>query len=372
VERAHFLRSTPKAVRMIYRDRVGRMRSMLIPPDTPADAAIADFRTGVHVDPEHVWRDGNFMVAETSLRRTFLSWTGLAAAGVLLPGELVEVSHPRPAYGAGGRVTALDGFTMTLGFEHGLEATEPGWLALSTPDGGYWGSLRCFGAGAHTIELDPGDFEDLLKSGVEGAYEADFREWIITEQDGSTRSVERPSLRGRQAEPTRASVGRDGREAVRALIVDVSPAGDGKVEVLAVRDVPEVHDAETAPMPAQTDIAPALVNDLRPAWEDVAIAGPIDTGAAPAVADFEISGPAIPGAVRYFAQVSGTDSPTDWQAEIEAAEPQIAGPLGVQNGFYIRVAAAGPVLRGPWRVYLVNFANAVGGRTTAEFQFQED
>jgi hypothetical protein len=371
VERLHFKRDEPTCLRMVYRDRRGRMRSMLIPPGGD-ETRPAEIRSSVHVDPEHAWRDGNFQWAETTQRRRFASWLGLAGAGAMLPGELVEVSHPRPGFGAGGRVADLDGLTLSLGFDQPLAAAEAGWLNLAMPDGSYWGPVRCYGVDARAVQVDPADFETLLQTGVNGAYAADFRDWIITEEAGGSVGTGTVGLQDRQAEPTRAVVGRDGHRALKALIVEVLPVEGGKVEVLAVEYAATVHDAELAPMPPQTDLAPALTNTARPAWEGAQIAGPINTAPDPDTADFTVTGPAVPGAVRYFVEVSASDSPLDWQPAGESAEPRIEGPLGVPNFRFIRVAAAGPVLRGPWRVYEVNFANASAGFTFAEFRFQED
>jgi hypothetical protein len=240
------------------------------------------------------------------------------------------------------------------------------------PDQSYWGPVRCYGVDGRSVQIDPNDLETVLQTGVQGPYAADFRDWIITEADGSNAAGGSVALAGRQAEPTRAVISRDGHRALKALIVEVVPVEGGQVEVLSVQYAAEVHEAENAPMPPQTDLAPALTNDARPAWEGAQIAGSIDSAPEPDTADFTITGPAIPGAVRYFAEVSPGDSPVDWQPVGESAEPIIEGPLDVQNGRYIRVAAAGPVLRGPWRVYVVNFDNAVEGVTFAEFQYQED
>lgn len=371
VERLHFLRDSPTALRMIYRDRRGRMRSMLIPPDAD-EARVAEIRSSVHVDPEHAWRDGNFQWAETQLRRRFVSWVGLAAAGAFVPGQLVEVSHPRPEFGAGGRVVEADGLSLEMAFDHRLAPGEAGWLSLAAPDGSFWGPVRCFGRDARAVTIDPNDFQAVLQTGINGPYSADFREWIVTEADGGASGAGTIALGGRQAEPTRANVGRDGHRALWALIVEVVPAEGGQVEVLAVEYAAAVHEADAAPMPPQTDLAPALQNAARPAWEGVQISGAIDTAPDPDLADFTVAGPAIPGAVRYFVEVSDADSPANWVRVGESAAPQIDGPTDVPDGRYIRVAAAGPVLRGPWRVYRVNFANAVGGVTVAEFQFQED
>ena len=370
VERLHFLRDSPTALRMIYRDRRGRMRSMLIPPDGD-ETRVAEVRSSVHVDPEHAWRDGNFQWAETRQRRRFASWVGLAGAGAMLPGELVEISHPRPAFGTGGLVAAVEGLRVSLGFDQQLAPAEPGWLNLSRPDGGYWGPVRCYGVDARTVQIDPNDFETLLQTGVQGAYPADFRDWIITEETGSTPGTATVALQRRQAEPTRAMIGRDGHRALKALIVNVTPAEGGTVEVLAVEYAASVHEADQAPLPPQTDLPEALTNDARPAWEGAQIVGQINTAPDPDVADFTVTGPAIPGAVRYFAEVSASDSPVDWQAAGESATPRIEGLTGIPDGRYIRVAAAGPVLRGPWRVHVVNFANASAGVTPAEFQYQE-
>lgn len=371
VERLHFLRDSPTALRMIYRDRRGRMRSMLIPPDGD-EARVAEIRSSVHVDPEHAWRDGNFQWAETMLRRRFASWVGLAGAGAMLPGELVAVSHPRPEFGAGGRVIDRDGLTLFLGFDQSLAPGEAGWLSLAAPDGGYWGPVRCYGIDARAVQVDPNDLATILQTGVQTPYGADFRNWMITEADGGTTGTGTVALQERQAEPTRAIVGAEGHRALLALIVEVVPVDGGQVEVLAVEYAPAVHEADAAPLPPQTDLAPALENDTRPAWESVGITGTIDTGPDPDVADFVISGPRIPGAVRYFAEVSTGDSPQNWVPGGQSADPLINGPTNVPDGRYIRVAAAGPVLLGPWRVYLVNFANAVGTQTVAEFQYQED
>lgn len=120
-------------------------------------------------------------------------------------------------------------------------------------------------------------------------------------------------------------------------------------------------------MPLQTDVAPALTNDARPSWSGVTITGTISGS----LADYEVVGPPVPGAVRYLVEVSVAASPPVWEAAGESAVPSIEAPKGVPDEALIRVAAAGPILRGPWQVYRTNFANAVGSITTAEFAYQE-
>lgn len=365
VERVHFRRDTPRGVNMIYRDRRGTMRSMLIPPDANPVLA-AEVRSEVHVDAAQVWRDGNFMEAENRLRRRFVSWVGLSGAASLLPGELVEIAHPRPRFGAPGRVTRRDGLRINLSAPHGLSAGESGWLALSYPDGGYWGPVACAAAGERAVQIVEEDLQQVIETGIPRYdYEPDFRAWLVTEADGAPLPDATQTLGRQQSEATRAIVGGDATRAFRALIVGVQPSEDGRVEVLAVEYVAEVHTAETAPMPPQPEPAVAVQTATRPPW-GASIVGEIDTGVTPNLAAITITGPVVPGAVRYVAEVSAGASPDGWTRLGENTQPTIDGAVPVPDGRYIRVAADGPVLVGTWTIYVLNFANANELITTGE------
>jgi hypothetical protein len=372
VERRHYRRESPAAVNMIYRDRQGVMRSLLCPAD--ADPLRApDYRTQVMVDPEQVWREGNHMAAANNKRRRYPSFIMLAGGRVLVPGQKINVSHPRPEYGRPARVVALDGLTLDLSALHGLAQGEAGWLSLVQPDVMKWGPVRCVALDDAKVRIDSADLDNvLLGDADQSLYQLDFREWIITEADPIGPGTAGGGLEGHQAEPTRAVVGRDGQQELACLVVEVLPSMAGQVEVLAVEEADEVYDAELAELPPQEELIEPPADELL--WESVVIRGDITDvpDPDPDTAAFIVSGPVVAGAAHYLVETSPGVGPQNWTRFIQSNDPVITDPLILIDQTLIRIAAVGPVLTGPWIVYRVDFSNAINGVTTAVFQYVDE
>lgn len=362
VERAHFKRESPSVVRMRYRDREGRMRSLLCPYE-PNATDIAEVITQVMVDPDQIWREGNYMAASNRLRRTFVSWIGLAGAQMYLPGETIRLSHPRPKYGQAARVLRRDGLVLTLSADVDFGDDDSGWLSLARPDGSFWGPVLVLpSTAANEVLVDADDFALILSGDGDGAYDLDFRVWLVSEDEAEPRAGATQVLEDRQSEATRAIVGRPGMRELTCMVVSSIPSGDGRVEVLAAVDDLEVHTADQAPLPAIIDPDGGLTNTAAPEWEGVSIVGQeVSLG----VYDFTIAGPTIAGAASYLAERAVVSNNPDWTPAGSASTPLIEGPLGVAEDVLIRVAVVGAVLQGPWIVYRATLSTAVNGVVSA-------
>lgn len=361
VDRVHFRRDTPKAVNVVYRDRQGRMRSMMIPPE--ADQAMAaTYRSQVHVDPEQVWRDGSFMEAENRLRRRSVSFILLENGRALVPGQLVRVAHPRADYGHPGRAVRLDGLLIEMSGETGLQTGEYGFLHLARPDGSLWGPVACIGVSRTSVQIDRDDLDDHIQNSLpHPRYSSDFRDWLVTELapesgSGQTELTGNPK---NQSKATACAVGKDIAKPIDCIISEVLPDRTGRVEVLAAVENNAVHEADSAALPQQSDIDEPLSNDAAPKWEDVIVRGLIVPSSSPPTAEYKVSGPEVPGAVQYLVEVSINSSPPQFERVATSPTPDIAGPFTLTDDALIRVAAAGPLYAGPWTVYRTNFGNAV-------------
>ena len=206
----------------------------------------------------------------------------------------------------------------------------------------------------------------MLKAGLKTAYSNDPRDWLLTEDAPGLAAGQSEILAGQQSEPTRAVVSANQGQMFRAMIVEVLPGEDGQVEVLAVEDNPKVHSADAAAPPATSADAPALLNNDSPTWDGVVIVGSeVSDTQNPGRIDHRIEGPAIPGAVRYIAEWASSIAAADWQAAADSASPAFDGPMTTDADISIRVAAAGPVLRGPWVYFRTQIDVINGGKTVA-------
>lgn len=369
IERAHYRRESPNSVIMRYRDRDGVMRSIECGAEAGGNSKPATVITQVMVDAEQVWREGNYLAATNNLRRRFPSWIMLEGGRALVRGDLIEVAHPRPDYGHPSQVVALNWPSITLSVETDLEPGETGLLRLTLPDGGVWGPVQVLGDAddAKIAHIDTDDFNVVLNSALMGGfYSADPRDWIVTEDQPDGPINGSVSLEGRQADPTRAVIGTTATDRLRCLVLEVTPREDGQVEVLAVTEDDNVHLADLTPLPADAEPAPALTNDAQPTWDGVIITGiEITDIERPDRVDFQITGPAVPGAVGYIYEWATSVAAGDWQDETTSTGPDFAGPSIDGVDISIRVAATGPILRGPWQYFRTQVAAAVGGVSVA-------
>ncbi|WP_425092013.1 host specificity factor TipJ family phage tail protein [Tropicimonas sp. S265A] len=363
VERVHFKRESPSAVRMVYRDRDGQMQSLICPAGAPA-ASAAEVRTQVMVDRGQVWREGSYLAASSNTRRRFPSWVGLPGAKSYLPGQTVSVSHPRPNYGRPARVVALHGLTMTLSAAHGLAEGEAGWLSLVRRDGSPWGPVRVLpGDTAVSVIIDGADFDNILSGIGDDLYDLDFRTWLISEEM-ATVEQDAEFMAGQQAEPTRAVVGTDASRMLTCKIVGTTPQAGGRVEVLAVEDDPSVHTADQAPVPPAATGALPIGNSNGIPWEGVSVVGIERAGGG--VFDFTVSGPAYPAAVGYLVETSPDTVPQVWTEVGSANTPLISQPENISENILVRAAIRFDVLRGQWTTFRIDLATAEGGVVTAK------
>lgn len=367
VERLHARQDSPNAVNMRYRDRDGVMRSLLCAPSGITEIRAADQFTQVMVDAAQVWREGHYMAASNNVRRRFLSWVMLGGGRALIPGKLVDIAHPRPKYGSPARVMDMDWPILTLSAPSGLARGEAGWVALAMPDGALWGPVRCLGLSSTppSIRIDDDDLDTIVTQPQDHDYAPNPRDWIVTGRDHAPSSSGPDLLRDTQSEATRVVVGRDGEDRIRAIVLETIPRDAGQVEVLAVEEVASVHSADQVALPV-TALPEALTNTTAPSWQNVVITGQaVADPQRPDRVDFTVSGPDIPGAVRYLAETASQLSAPNWADAGGSSVPEFDGPSLDGEDVYIRVAAAGPVLRGPWSYFRTQLSIIAAGRTVA-------
>lgn len=368
VERLHYRRDAPNTVVMRYRDRQGAMRTVECQPEGVTEAQPATIIDQVMVDAAQVWREGIYRAASNFYRRRYASWVMLGGGKSLIRGQVLDVSHPRPRYGTPARLLSVAWPEVTLTGPHGLGNGAPGWLWLTRPDGSPWGPVRVRGVNGQpaALRIDAGDFDAILGSSGGIGYAPDPRDWMVAEADPYPARGRTVALDDAQVEPTRAVVAPETAELFRCMVAEVLPGENGEVEVLAVEDHPAVHRADWAAPPDAPVDPPALLNDAAPVWDGVLIVGTeIDDPSRPDRIDHRIEGPAVPGAVRYVAEWASSVAAGNWQPAGESASPTFDGPSTDAANISIRVAAAGPVLRGPWSYYRTRIDVLTGGKTVA-------
>ncbi len=369
VDRAHHRRESPNVVTMRYRDRQGAMRTLECQPDGVTNPRPATVITEVMVDAEQVWREGLYMAATNNLRRRFLSWVSLAGAGSYLPGQLIDLSHPRPQYGRPSRIAAIDWPVIELTTAHALADGQEGWMSIARPNGDGWGPVRVIPVPNRptALRVDELDFDLVVETGLQSpGYSNDPRDWVITEDAPSGQGGGADALTGRQSEPTRIMIGTDDTPVLRCMVVEVRAREAGQYEVLVVEEAAAVHEADQKTLPEQHATSSFATNSERPFWRDVVIVGTeVPDGTRPDRVDFTITGPAVPGAVGYLAEVSAALNPADWQLGGQSQNTTFEGASTDGIDIYIRVAAVGPMLAGPWTYYKTDLANVSGGKTVA-------
>ncbi|MGJ8609681.1 MAG: hypothetical protein ACSHWY_01210 [Octadecabacter sp.] len=247
---------------------------------------------------------------------------------------------------------------------HGLSDGESGWLNLRMPDGNDWGPVNVSGVFGDPLAVlvDLNDFSKAVDGWeASGFYNADPRSWMVTEETLQVPTGGSQTLDGQQVEATRAIVGRNGSEALRCLALDVIPREGGQVEVLAVEDRPEVHEADQQELPDSLSPTYQLTNSDAPIWSGVEIT---TKETSVTTASIFVSGPAVIGAASYQLETSGTTEPLSWAASDASTTPQFQSAQIVQD-VYVRVAAQSDQLRGTWLYFKTDLNASVDGIAAA-------
>lgn len=354
VLRAHHVSEGPTVVRARYWDRQGRMRDVLcVPPGvTSPREAVVDL-PGI-VDHAQAWREGMYMAAANLHRRRFLSFAMDPQGRALRRGDLIRVAHPRPAYGRGAMIAAMAWPRLILTAPHGIAQGDARqhWLTIARPDGSAWGPVRMSaGAAEDEILIHEADAARAIASDARPGYSADPRDWIAAEATLSAPEGRAGGAQfaGSQSDPSRVLWGPDAGGPVLCVVQAMTPRADGSVEISAAVESPAVHTADQGVAPAEP--APSALSSQAgaPLWSGARAAVVETPGGAKMV---RISGPSIPGALRYDAQVS-VDQGATWAPAASAASPLLEFAAPSAAILLVRAAAVGS-LRGPWAAWTLD------------------